>query len=98
MTAYFLRLNSDKNQRSKYKELYNRKVDLKLYLFNKKKTTIKKRNKIITPIQKPIFQPNTHCFMTGASKSVYKKFSLSRHALRHFLNRGYFPMCGQSSW
>jgi small subunit ribosomal protein S14 len=38
------------------------------------------------------------CFMTGRSKAVYRKFGLSRIALRELALRGDLPGVTKSSW
>lgn len=39
-----------------------------------------------------------YCQLTGAGKSVYSQFALSRHSLRKHLNFGLIPGVMPSSW
>jgi len=41
---------------------------------------------------------NTRCAVSGRSKAYYRKFGISRIALRELAHRGYLPGVRKSSW
>jgi ribosomal protein S14 len=92
--AKFIKINNEKHQRNKFNETVHRTLSLKKFLLKKKKT--QKMHNLVTSF--PIVRVKNRCILTGASKSVYAKFSLSRHALRKYFNFGYLPMIIPSSW
>jgi len=88
MTSICYKINKDQKLRKGFKEKQSRKTQLNRYLTPRKKieyTSFKTRAK-------------TRCVITGAAKSVYRRFSLSRHSLRHQLNFGFLPMMNPASW
>ncbi len=92
--AKFIRANSEKTRRNKFNEKQIRCLLLdKFLLKRRKRSKMEDLNKSF-----PIVRTKNRCVLSGASKSVYAKFSLSRHCLRKYMNFGYLPMLIQSSW
>ena len=100
--ARLLNLSKDKKNRNKFLEKIHRNTELQLLLLPKK---VKKSRKLkYLNAQKElkkkfqILHIKNMCILTGVSRSIYKKFSLSRHTLRVKMNNGFLPMLSQSSW
>jgi len=81
----YINIYKDNKQRIKFNEKLYRNNKLKLYLHQ----TIK---------QQQIHKFKNYCQITGAGKSIYSQFMLSRHSLRKYLNFGLIPGAMPSSW
>lgn len=88
MTSISYKINKDQKVRKAFSEKYSRKVSLDNYLAPKRAQKYKSTKT----------RAKTKCIITGASKSVYRRFSLSRHSFRHQLNFGFLPMMNPASW
>jgi small subunit ribosomal protein S14 len=50
------------------------------------------------PIKSSITRVKNICILTGRSKSIYKKFKLSRIQLKFFITEGLIPGLSKYSW
>jgi len=81
----YIKTYLDSKRRKSYKEKIFRSNRLKTYLG-------------YTCDNVQIRRFKTYCQLTGASKSVYSQFALSRHGLRKYANFGLIPGVKPSSW
>jgi ribosomal protein S14 len=47
---------------------------------------------------KNVLRPTTRCVVSNSSKSVYKKFKLSRMTLKKYISKGYIVGINKNSW
>jgi len=81
----YIKIYLDNKRRTKFDEKILRSKRLSTYLgYTRDKT------------QKRSFK--TYCQLTGATKSVYSQFALSRHCLRKYTNFGLVVGVMPSSW
>lgn len=81
----YIKIYLDNKRRSKFKEKHLRAKRLSTYLgYTNEK------------IQKRSFK--TYCQLTGAARSVYSQFAMSRHYLRKYANLGLVVGVKASSW
>lgn len=83
--ATYIKRYTDSKRRSNFKEKLLRRNRLKYYLTHTR----------FTP---QIIKYKTYCQLTGAARSVYYGFALSRHCFRNYANFGYLPGVITSSW
>lgn len=83
--ARYIKIFTDNKRRLGFQEKWSRKDRLKYYLTQ------------TTPVSR-IRRFQTYCQLTGASRSVYYGFALSRHSFRKCANHGLMPGVMPSSW
>jgi ribosomal protein S14 len=82
---HYIKVFTAAGRRRNFHEKENRRVQMQIYL-----------KKIVPPQQIRLFK--SHCNLTGASKSIYSQFALSRHCLRKYANFGLVCGVKPSSW
>jgi len=83
--AHYIKFYIDDKQRKRFNERFARYNRLNAYLIN-----------ISTNFKPKRFK--TYCQLTGASRSVYSQFAISRHCLRKYANFGLIPGVRPASW
>lgn len=83
--AKYIKIFLDNKRRQNFNERLMRKYRLNYYLTN-------------TPIYIQTSTFKNYCQISGASRSIYYKFALSRHYLRKYANMGLIPGVMPSSW
>jgi small subunit ribosomal protein S14 len=82
---HYIKLYIDDKGRKRFNERFARYNRLNEYLFN-------------TSVEQQTRRFKTYCQLTGASRSIYSQFGLSRHCLRKYANFGLIPGVRPASW
>lgn len=92
----------DKKRRRLQKKYANQRAKLKAIIYNKKAPMEERFQAVLKLSELPKngakIRLRNRCELTGRSRSVYRKFKLSRSALRQLALRGELPGVTKSSW
>jgi small subunit ribosomal protein S14 len=92
----------DKKRRRLQKKYANQRAKLKAVIYNKQAPMEDRFQAVLKlselPKNSSKIRLRNRCTLTGRSRSVYRKFKLSRSALRLLALRGELPGVTKSSW
>jgi small subunit ribosomal protein S14 len=95
-------IEKDKRRRIIVKKFEEKKLELKILANNRqlpKHIQLKARFKLATlPKNSSKIRTKNRCVLTGRSKSVYRKFKISRIRFRELASMGCIPGIRLSSW